>query len=551
MTPRLGREAMRERIIGLGEESGRKSFYPELQERLHQLEEVRERLRVSQENLLSVFNSLHDAVLIHDRRGTVLEANQSATVMFGLSREALCGLGVGSLSLPDPDQGGTEVQLPAMLARMDREGFAVFEMRAVQPGGGPPFDVEVSVKPATWYGQDAVAAVVRDITGRKQAESILRQAQKLDSLGQLAGGVAHDTNNMLSVIIGYSDLLLEDPAFAEGPARQHLAQIRKAATHSSDLTRQLLAFARKQTIQPRPVDMNALVDETQAMLRRLIGENHSLVWKPTTSLGSVWIDPSQVSQVLVNLVVNARDAITGTGSILLETGNQEVDEAYAQTHLDARPGDYVVLSVTDSGRGMDPEIVAHIFEPFFTTKEVGKGTGLGLAMVYGIVRQNGGFVSVYTAPGRGSTFRLHFPRFEYPADGSFREGGEAPVPCGWETVMLVEDEEALLELGTKVLEDAGYRVLAFLRPALALAFLAREDQEIHALVTDMVMPGMGGLDFSRLMLKHRPLAKVLFMSGYPLEAASGRGELPAGVQFLQKPFSRRDLLEKLRAALDG
>ncbi|WP_306599913.1 PAS domain-containing sensor histidine kinase [Geothrix sp. 21YS21S-2] len=551
MPARIGREAMRERIIGLGEESGRKSFYPELQQRLQQLEEVRERLRVSQENLLSVFNSIHDAILIHDRQGIVLEANQSATLMFGLPREALLGQSVYGLSIPDPERGAPEAAMQGLLAHLDQEGFAVFELRAVKPDGSPPFDVEVAVKPATWYGQDVLAAVVRDITGRKQAEGILRQAQKLDSLGQLAGGVAHDTNNMLSVIIGYSDLLLEDPAFAEGPVRQHLNQIRKAATHSSDLTRQLLAFARKQTIEPRPVDMNALVDETQAMLRRLIGENHALVWKPATTLWTVWIDPSQVGQVLVNLVVNARDAILDAGTILLETGNQVVDEAFAQRHLDARPGDYVVLSVTDTGQGMDPEILSHIFEPFFTTKEVGKGTGLGLAMVYGILRQNGGFVSVDSTPGQGSTFRLHLPRFQFPGGGQQPEASEAPAPGGWETILLVEDEEALLDLGRTVLEDAGYQVLAFPRPAQALACLAREDRGIHALVTDLVMPGMGGVALSRIVLRHRPGVKVLFMSGYPLETHDGRDTLPPSARFLQKPFSRRDLLENLRAALDG
>jgi len=551
MPARLGREAMRERIIGLGEESGRKSFYPELQQRLQQLEEVRERLRVSQENLLSVFNGVHDAILIHDRQGIVLEANEPATLMFGLPREALLGRQVSSLSVPDPARGEPDAVLQGLLAHLDQEGFAVFELNAVHADGRAPFAVEVAVKPATWYGQDVVAAVVRDITGRKQAEGILRQAQKLDSLGQLAGGVAHDTNNMLSVIIGYADLLLEDPAFADGPARQHLEQIRKAASHSGDLTRQLLAFARKQAIEPRPVDLNALVDETQAMLRRLIGENHSLVWKPATSLWMVWIDPSQVGQALVNLVVNARDALPGAGTILLETFNQTVDEAYAQSHLDARPGDYVALSVTDTGRGMDPEVLSHIFEPFFTTKEVGKGTGLGLAMVYGILRQNGGFVSVESAPGRGSTFRLHLPRFQYPGGGDRPEVPEAPIPGGTETILLVEDEEALLDLGRTLLEDAGYRVHAFSRPVQALAFLAREERGIHALVTDLVMPGMGGVELSRALLRQRPGTKVLFMSGYPMEGTRGFGTLPPSARFLQKPFNRRELLEHLRAVLDG
>lgn len=551
MAGRPGRDEMRERIIGLGADSGRKSFYPELQQRLRQLEEVRENLRVSQENLWSVFNSVHDAIFIHDRQGRVLEANQSAAVMFGRVRKALRAGPIFDLFQPEPGRGEPLAQLQALLARMDQQGFALFEAKAVKPGDGALLDVEVAVKPAIWYGQDAIAAVVRDITERKQAEAILRQAQKLDSLGQLAGGVAHDTNNMLSVIIGYTDLLLEDPALGDATVRQHLALIRKAATHSSDLTRQLLAFARKQPIQPRPVDLNALVDETQSLLRRLIGENHSLVWKPSTSVWPVWIDPSQVSQALVNLVVNARDASEEAGTILLGTFNQAVDGAYAQSHLDARPGDYVVLAVTDTGQGMDPEVLNHIFEPFFTTKGVGKGTGLGLAMVYGILRQNGGFITVYSTPGRGATFRLHFPRLaNNEAEGPQAGEPEGPAPGGWETILLVEDEEALLDLGRTVLEDAGYRVLAFSRPAQALEALARDAPGIHALVTDIVMPGMNGMDLCKEVLKLRPGVKVLFMSGYPVDASPHKDVLEPGARFLQKPFSRRDLLEKLRGALD-
>ena len=532
---------LRERIIGLGEDSSRKSFYPELQQRLQQLEQARESLRMSQENLWSVFNSVHDAIFIHDRQGRILEANQSASAMFGLTRDALRELSVLDISGLDPRQGEPMAQFQGLLARMDRAGFLVREWQARRPVQGDLFAVEIALCPAVWYGEPAVAVVVRDITERKQTENLLHQAQKLESLGQLAGGLAHDTNNMLSVIIGYSELLLEG---ADQDRRGHLEQILTAAKRSAGLISQLLAFARKQAIQPRRIELNGLVEETQKMLRHLIGANNSLVWKPATSLWQVWLDPSQLSQVLVNLVVNARDAIDTSGSIILATCNQVVDEAYARAHPDSVPGEYVVLSVTDTGRGMEPPVLGHIFEPFFTTKEVGKGTGLGLAMVYGILRQNGGFITVYSTPGAGTSFRLHLPRFQDPWEET---GGqeEAEVSGGSETVLLVEDEAALLDIGRTILEAAGYRVLATSHPATALEWASREPGEIHLLATDMVMPGMNGATLCQEVRRIRPRVRCLILSGYPQDAGY------AGLPFLQKPFTRRSLLLRVREALAG
>jgi PAS domain S-box-containing protein len=532
---------LRERIIGLGEDSSRKSFYPELQQRLQQLEQARESLRMSQENLWSVFNSVHDAIFIHDRQGRILEANQSASAMFGLTRDALRELSVLDISGLDPRQGEPMAQFQGLLARMDRAGFLVREWQARRPVQGDLFAVEIALRPAVWYGEPAVAVVVRDITERKQTENLLHQAQKLESLGQLAGGLAHDTNNMLSVIIGYSELLLEG---ADQDRRGHLEQILTAAKRSAGLISQLLAFARKQAIQPRRIELNGLVEETQKMLRHLIGANNSLVWKPATSLWQVWLDPSQLSQVLVNLVVNARDAIDTSGSIILATCNQVVDEAYARAHPDSVPGEYVVLSVTDTGRGMEPPVLGHIFEPFFTTKEVGKGTGLGLAMVYGILRQNGGFITVYSTPGAGTSFRLHLPRFQDPWEET---GGqeEAEVSGGSETVLLVEDEAALLDIGRTILEAAGYRVLATSHPATALEWASREPGEIHLLATDMVMPGMNGATLCQEVRRIRPRVRCLILSGYPQDAGY------AGLPFLQKPFTRRSLLLRVREALAG
>jgi CheY-like chemotaxis protein len=285
------------------------------------------------------------------------------------------------------------------------------------------------------------------------------------------------------------------------------------------------------------------------MLRRLIGENHAMVWKPGATIWSVWLDPSQLNQVLVNLVVNARDAMEASGTITLETCNQQVDETYAKSHPDASPGDYVVLTITDSGHGMEPALIRHIFEPFFTTKQPGKGTGLGLAMVYGIMRQNGGFITVYSAPGVGATFRLHFPRYENPQDADTSLEPEAAPVGGTETILLVEDEQDLLELGRMMLENAGYRVLPAASPAEALGLALREPGTIHLLATDIIMPGMNGADLSREVFLQRPGVRTLFLSGHPQDAISSKGITAPGVVFLQKPFSRRSLLAKVREAL--
>ncbi|HLO66893.1 MAG TPA: ATP-binding protein [Holophaga sp.] len=542
---------MRDRIIGLGEDSARKSFYPELQRRLQQLEETRERLRVSERNLVALFNSIHDAILIHDPQGRILEANRAAEELFGLEHAALLEREVADLVHDPAGLDGARRRLEAWWGALAGQGFLVGEWQVVCPGAQAPLDVEVALRPAGWFGAEALVAVVRDITSRRQAENDLRQAQKLESLGQLAGGVAHDTNNMLGVIIGYSDLLLENPRLTDPAMRAQLGLIRQAALHSGDLTRQLLAFARKQTIQPRRADLNVLLDDLQRMLRRLIGEDRSLVWRPSTSLWEVWVDPTQVSQVLVNLVVNARDATGEGGSIVLSTANQSVDAAYARAHPDAVPGDFVVVAVTDDGAGMEPEVLARVFEPFFTTKGLGKGTGLGLAMVYGIVRQNGGFVTVYSVPGEGTTFRLHIPRFRDPGVEAAQEARSGPAPGGTETILLVEDEEALLALARTMLEEAGYRVLAAPGPEAALELAAREPGPIHLLATDMIMPGMGGLALSQRIRELRGGTPVLYMSGYPAGATSAAGVLDPKLPFLQKPFTRRDLLLKVRAALEG
>jgi PAS domain S-box-containing protein len=480
---------MRERIIGLGEESSRKSFYPELQQQVARLEQA-------QNNLQTLFNAIPDAIFITDLDGHVLEANDAMLTMFGVTRETFRNFS-HEYYAPQAEDDVLGERLRAARERLNREGHLRQEWTARKPLDGRFFEVEGSLRLARWYEQDVVISVVRDITERKRLEAMLHQSQKLDALGQLAGGMAHDTNNMLGVIIGYVDLL-EETASGNPQLKEDLGQIRKAALRSSDLIRQLLAFARKQVIQPRGIDLNLLVEDTQRMLRRLIGENISLIWKPATVLWRTWVDPSQIDQILANLAVNARDAIDGTGSVTLETGNQTLDLNYCQAHPDAVPGDYVVLSVTDTGRGMTPELQSHIFEPFFTTKETGRGTGLGLATVYGILRQNGGFVTVYSAPALGTSFRLHFPRYQAEAVEPDILPDEDLLPGGKETILLVEDEENLLLLQKTILEKAGYRVISASRPLEAQRLVQQERDTLDLLVTDLVMPELNGWELQAL-----------------------------------------------------
>jgi len=543
-------EQMRERIIGLGEESSRKSFYPELQQRLTQLEQAREELRRSEENLRTVFHAIPDAIFITDLAGGILEANEAMLTLFGVSRADFRTFSSTDYALLETDGRSALEEREENMARLKRDRHLLLEWRARRPRDGSTFEVEGSLRLARWYDQEVVISVVRDITERKRLEAMLRQSQKLDALGQLAGGMAHDTNNMLGVILGYASLL-GDKLAADPESLTDLAQIRKAALRSSDLIRQLLAFARKQTIQPRLVDLNTLIEDTQRMLRRLIGENIALVWKPATALWNVWVDPSQIDQILANLTVNARDAIAGTGTITLETTNLEVDEVYCQAHPEAVPGSYAVLSITDSGQGMTPEVQARIFEPFFTTKESGRGTGLGLAMVYGILRQNEGFITIYSIPGHGTTFRLHFPRCRAAEPDRGLEPDETPLPGGHETILLVEDEEDLLGLQQTLLERAGYRVLPASSPLDAQYLAQRERGRIQLLVTDLVMPDMNGWELHQWISLLIPGLPTLFMSGYPADTLPGQNGLGLDRTFLQKPFSRRDLLLKVRQLLDA
>lgn len=383
---------------------------------------------------------------------------------------------------------------------------------------------------------------------RDALEAQLHQAQKMEAVGRLAGGVAHDFNNMLAVIAGHADLALEQTVPG---SRLHadLLEIRKAAQRSADLTRQLLAFARKQTIAPKVLDLNDTIAGMLKMLGRLIGENIELFWKPSEPLWRVNMDPVQIDQILANLVVNARDALSGVGKITIETGLATFDEPYCEAHPGFAPGRYVLLAVSDNGRGMDQTVLAQLFDPFFTTKPRGKGTGLGLATVYGIVKQNHGFINVYSEPGQGSTFRIYLPRHEQGSAESAPPPPPPPPQAGGETVLLVEDEAALLKLAARMLERLGYTVLVAGSPGQALQLVETHEGTIHLLLTDVIMPEMSGRDLWQRLRALRPDLKCLFMSGYTANVIAHHGVLDEGVHFLQKPFSKEALAIKLRETL--
>jgi PAS domain S-box-containing protein len=414
--------------------------------------------------------------------------------------------------------------------------------------------VELNVVAIEWQGNPATLNFLLDITERVRAdaerqrlEAQLRQAQKMEAVGRLAGGVAHDFNNKLTAILGYADLALASIE-PDSPLRAGLVEIQKAGMRAADLVRQLLGFARRQAVSPQALDLNETVEDLLKMLRRLIGEDIHLTWSPGPDLWTVMVDPSQIDQILANLVVNARDAIGGSGKISIETANVVLDEAFCVEHAGSLPGEYVILAVADDGCGMDEKVLEHLFEPFFTTKEIGKGTGLGLATVYGIVKQNDGFIQVSSQPEQGTTMSIYLPRLGSVA-ASTHCGEGVPVEGGSETILLVEDEPEVLALSRIVLEDLGYRVLSAGTPEEAIRLSGEHRGRIHLLLTDVIMPGMNGRELFHLLRSPRPELRCLYMSGYTADVIDHEGVLEPGVQFLQKPFSRDILARRVREAL--
>jgi two-component system cell cycle sensor histidine kinase/response regulator CckA len=398
--------------------------------------------------------------------------------------------------------------------------------------------------------------LVEDLTERRQAQEALRtaegrllQAAKLEAVGRLAGGVAHDFNNLLGVIMGYADLMMKRIA-ADDPLKRNLQEIQKAAERASTLTKQLLAFSRRQVLQPRVLDLHHTIGEVETMLKRVIGEDVDLVTVLREGVGQVKADPGQVQQVLVNLAVNARDAMPDGGTLTIETANADLTEEYARRHLGVTPGPYVLMAVSDTGTGMTSEVQAHIFEPFFSTKGPEKGTGLGLATVYGIIKQSGGNIWVYSEPGKGATFKVYLPRVsDGDTSGELVDPEAAPVGA-YETVLLVEDDDKVREVVALALRQAGYTVLEARGGASALAVGATRVAPVELLITDLVMPGMSGRELVERWRGKHPETRALFMSGYTDVSAHQHSGLPAGASFIQKPFAPSALARKVREVLE-
>jgi PAS domain S-box-containing protein len=511
-------------------------------------------LKANEERFRTLVNTIPDLIWLKDADGVYLSCNPVFERFFGAKEADIAG---------KTDYDFVDRKLADFFCQHDRMAmaagkptsneeevvFAVDGRRAtLYTTKTPMYDSEGKLIGVLGIGRD-ISELRRNEEERSKLEGQLHQIQKIESVGRLAGGVAHDFNNMLSVIIGHTDLALLEGVPAQSFS-ENLREIRKAAERSADLTRQLLAFARKQTIAPKVLDLNETVAGMLKMLQRLIGEDIDLVWHPAADLWPVKVDPSQIDQILANLCVNARDSISDVGKIVIETANRKIDRAFLAQHADARLGEYLALSVSDSGCGMDSEIMAHIFEPFYTTKKLGQGTGLGLSTVFGAVRQNNGFISVYSEPGLGTTFTIYLPRHDGEVVQLHSQPAEEPAPCGHETVLLVEDEPAILEMVGMILGRQGYVVLQAGTPGEAISLAKEHAGEIELLITDVILPQMNGKDLADSLKSLSPQLKCLYMSGYTADAIAQHGVLDDGVEFIQKPFSLSSISRKVREVLD-
>jgi len=452
---------------------------------------------------------------------------------------------------PDWDQHIHPDDLPVVLAaeEQSRNGFPFqAEFRVHRKDGREVWLSDTAVIVQGSDSHPVMEGIMVDITERKALETQLQQSRKMEAVGRLAGGIAHDFNNLLTIISGYTELALSRPQLPSD-AHADIERIENASGRAAALVRQLLAFSRKQVMQPKILDLNKIVLNLDSLLRRLMDERIDMVTRVKDDLGKVKADPAQVEQVIMNLVVNARDAMPEGGRLVVETCNTDLDASYAVDHVSVKPGRYVMLAVSDTGVGMDRQTVAHIFEPFFTTKESGRGTGLGLSTVYGIVKQSGGYIWVYSEPGKGSTFKVYLPRVDEVSEAASSAQAAPRAQRGTETILVVEDEEAVRELIQTVLKEKGYDVIPSLDPQHAEQIAARFPGEIHLLLTDMVMPGTSGRELAERISARRREIRVLFMSGYTDNVITSGGMLEEGLAFLQKPFSPGALVQKVREVL--
>ncbi len=502
-------------------------------------------LRQSEQRFQDLFENAKDILFTLDLEGNVTSLNKSAEEVMGWSREEALSINLKSLVAPEHANLCNQI----MQRILNEEPLQHFEICLLRKDGRKAL-LETSARLIYCDGQkQGIQGIARDVTDRRQLEGMVRQSQKLEAIGRLSGGLAHDFNNLLCVISGHAELLSE--RLKESlPAARNVTQIKKAVDSASTLVRQLLAFSRKQVFHPQIMDLNKIVVETEKLLGRLIGEDIEFFTSLEFELGRVQVDPIQIEQVLVNLVLNARDAMPQGGKLTIETCNMDVEEGSRCSGRIAPAGKYVMLAVTDSGCGMDEETQSRIFEPFYTTKELGKGTGLGLATVYGIVKQSGGFIWVYSELGQGTTLKVYLPRVNDPVATLPSEETTRDVRRGTETVLLVENAAPLRALAKEFLKSSGYAVMEADNGKEALQIARAFSGPIDLLLTDVIMPGMGGKQLAEQLTSLRPPTKVLYMSGYPDDAVVKSGLLGRGTVFLEKPFTREVLLRKVRQALD-
>jgi two-component system, cell cycle sensor histidine kinase and response regulator CckA len=507
---------------------------------------ARKQAEAERNQLISAVEQVGEAIIMTDAQGIIQFVNPAFERTTGYLRTEVIGKNTRILRSGEHDKAVYNDLWATISGGLTWKGHLAGTRK-----DGTLFTEDTTISPVFDVSGRTVnyVAVKRDITEHLKLVGQLQQAQKMEAVGQLAGGVAHDFNNMLTVIIGYADLAMMkvDPT---QPLYAYLKEIQKAAVCSTDITRQLLAFARKQAINPVILDLNSNVASMLTMLRRLIGENVELVWLPGTGLCPVNMDPVQVGQILTNLCVNARDAISDVGKVTIETGSVCFDEIYCRYNVGFVEGEYALLAISDNGCGMNPKTLEQIFEPFFTTKVLGQGTGLGLSTVYGIVKQNDGFITVYSEPGYGTTFKIYLPRHadHIYVDTEMEKTEGISQSCG-ETVLLVEDQPQLLKMAEMMLDKLGYRVLAAGTPGEAIRLVEGHAKEIELLLTDVVMPEMNGRDLAELLKTHCPCLKILFMSGYTASVIVNRGVIGGNINFIQKPFSLKELSVKVREVL--
>jgi two-component system cell cycle sensor histidine kinase/response regulator CckA len=507
-----------------------------------------EALRDSEVRYRRLFETAQDGILILDAEtGLITDVNPFLVKLLDYSREEFLGKALWDIGLFKDIEASK-----AAFRELQAEQYVRYDDLPLKAKGGRTINVEFVSNVYRVHSERVIQCNIRDTTRRKyieQSEQQIRQTQKMEALGQMAGGVAHDFNNLLGVILGYCEIVEGRPDL-DGTIRQMIVKIRNAGTCAKDLTRHLLAFSRRQVLQPEFLDLNASVTRIATMLGRMIGDDVELVSVLGGDLGTIWADPTQVEQVLMNLAVNARDAMPQGGRISIRTANLEVDEVYARQHPSTRPGSYVLLTVSDSGIGMDKETQSRIFEPFFSTKGIGRGTGLGLSTVFGIVKQSAGAISFYSEPGRGTTFKIHFPRCGgQPAP--VQPEKMTPLRGGPETILLVEDAAPLRELTRRLLEDCGYTVIDSGDPAEAMRIAEQHKGLLPLMITDVVMPGFSGPVLAERLATARPETRVLYTSGYADEAILEHSALGPECAFLEKPFTRDALVRKVREILDS